>query len=87
MQSTDAFGPVVPRRPEPDGWYRVEADVDISPTFFAWCCHFTHGFRIEGPEPVVAQMCRHLESIVSPIFNGERRSFGIVFKKILLTFC
>lgn len=68
---TDAFGPVVPRQPEQDGWYRVEADVDISPTFFAWCCHFTCGFRIEGPEPVVTQMRRHLESIVSQYSTGK----------------
>lgn len=68
---TDAFGPVVPRRPESDGWYRVEADVDISPTFFAWCCHFTHGFRIVGPEQVVEQMRRHLESIASQYPTGE----------------
>ena len=45
--------------------YRVEADVDISPTFFAWCCHFTQGFRIEGPEPVVAQMREHLRSLMA----------------------
>lgn len=62
---TDAFGPVVPPDPERDGWYRVEADVDISPTFFAWCCHFSHGFQIAGPEEVVAQMREHLEKILT----------------------
>lgn len=62
---TDAFGPVVPRQPEQDGWYRVEAEVDISPTFFAWCCHFTHGFQIKGPETVVEQMCEHLRKLMA----------------------
>ena len=62
---TDTFGPVVPCDPEKDGWYRVEADVDISPTFFAWCCHFTHGFQVVGPEQVVKQMYEHLEKIIA----------------------
>ena len=61
---TDAFGPVVPRTPESDGWYRVETSVDISPTFFAWCFHFSHGFQIMGPEEVVNQMRKHLERIL-----------------------
>ena len=66
---TDAFGPVVPQQPEPDGWYRVVADVDISPTFFAWCCHFTHGFRIAGPETVLMQMREYLERLMAQYEN------------------
>lgn len=66
---TDAFGSVVPQQPEPDGWYRVVADVDISPTFFAWCCHFTHGFRIAGPETVLMQMREYLERLMAQYEN------------------
>lgn len=66
---TDTFGPVVPQQPEPDGWYRVVADVDISPTFFAWCCHFTHGFRIAGPETVLMQMREYLERLMAQYEN------------------
>ncbi len=62
---TDAFGPVVPQHPEADGWYRVAVEVDISPTFFAWCCHFTHGFQIVEPAEVVRQMKEHLEQIIN----------------------
>lgn len=59
----DAFGPVVPKNPEPDGWYLVPVEVDISPTFFAWCCHFTHGFKIAAPDYVVQQMKEHIRQI------------------------
>lgn len=60
---TDAFGPVVPKNPESDGWYLVPVEVDISPTFFAWCCHFTHGFKIAAPDNVVQQIKEHVRQI------------------------
>lgn len=60
---TDAFGPVVPQQPEDDGWYRVPVEVDISPTFFAWCCHFTYGFKIIEPTSAAQQLQEHIQRI------------------------
>lgn len=46
-----------------DAHFTVQADVVVSPQFFAWLCGFGTMAKLLGPESVVRQMQEHVQSI------------------------
>lgn len=50
--------------------YSIKVDVQISPTFFGWCCTFENKLKIVSPKNVVQQMRQHIEKIYG-LYNKE----------------
>lgn len=59
----DRFGKVVPNSPEEDGTYLVTVPVQLSPTFWAWCCTFGCKLKIISPESAVEAMKKHISEL------------------------
>lgn len=59
----DRLGQNVMMVPDGQAHFTLQAEVVISPQFFAWICGFGGRVKILGPESVVEEMKQHVRTI------------------------
>ena len=60
----DKFGDRVTLRTIDEQWVGFTAEVQVSPTFLAWCCSFGDKLKVKAPKEVVDQIKEYLERMV-----------------------
>lgn len=61
----DKFGDRIPLYTKDERWVGFTAEVQISPTFLAWCCSFGDKLKVKGPRNVVDQIKEYLNKLVT----------------------
>ncbi|MBQ7227921.1 MAG: WYL domain-containing protein [Clostridia bacterium] len=59
----DKFGKTVSLQETTDGKIAFTANVQVSPTFMAWCCSFGNLLKVKGPSHVVDRIKDYLDSV------------------------
>ncbi len=59
----DKFGDIVKLFAVDDEWVGFKADVQISPTFLAWCCSFGNKLKVVSPKGVVEKLRAYLDEL------------------------
>lgn len=59
----DRLGRDILAIPEDDAHFNVQAEVAVSPQFFAWICGFGDRAQILGPKEVTEAMAAHIAAI------------------------
>lgn len=65
MYVVEEFGDTLRLIDNNDNHYTVSVDVQISPTFFAWCFSFAGGLKILKPAQVAEEFCRHIDKVIA----------------------
>ena len=60
----DKFGDRVRLHKIDEQWVGFKADVQVSPTFLAWCCSFGDMLKVTAPQTVVDQIKEYLDRMV-----------------------
>lgn len=63
-QVTDTFGRGAMLVPNGNGYFTVNALVDVSPTFYAWVATFEGAIRIIAPDETKSEMRKYLEKML-----------------------
>lgn len=61
----DRFGEKTPITDLGNGKITLSATVQISPTFFGWCCTFGDKLKIVSPKAVVGEMKEHIKTMMN----------------------
>jgi predicted DNA-binding transcriptional regulator YafY len=60
----DKFGDRVQLQEVDERWLKFTAEVQVSPTFIAWCCSFGAKLKVIAPTSVVGQVKDCLEEMI-----------------------
>ena len=60
----DKFGEDITLYPASEHTVGFTASVQISPTFFAWCCSFGDKLKVIAPQDIVQQVKEYLNKMV-----------------------
>lgn len=60
----DKFGEDITLSPASEHMVEFTANVQVSPTFLAWCCSFGDKLKVTAPKQVVEQIKEYLDRMV-----------------------